>query len=65
MLLATKVIDTRANDCVAAIMANEGGRLMVHLPSGTLEITQLQLSGKKRMAAADFLRGTNIEGWRL
>ncbi len=64
-VLATKVIDTRANDCVAAIMANEGGRLMVHLPSGTLEIMQLQLSGKKRMSAADFLRGTNIEGWRL
>ena len=42
-VLATKVIDTRANDCVAAIMANEGGRLMVHLPSGTLEIMQLQL----------------------
>ncbi len=64
-VLATKVIDTRANDCVAAIMSNEGGRLMIHLPSGTLEITQLQLSGKKRMAAADFLRGTNIEGWAL
>lgn len=64
-VLATKVIDTKPNDGCTAVMANDNGRLLVHLPVGTLEITQLQLSGKKRMAAADFLRGTNIEGWAL
>ena len=64
-ILATKVIDTKQNADGTAIMANDNGRLLVHLPEGTLEITQLQLSGKKRMAAADFLRGTNIDGWKI
>lgn len=64
-VLATKVIDTKPNGVCTAVMANVNGRLLVHLPSGTLEITQLQVSGKKRMSAADFLRGTNIEGWAL
>lgn len=64
-ILATKVIDTKQNADGTAVMANDNGRLLVHLPEGTLEITQLQLSGKKRMAAADFLRGTNIDGWKI
>ena len=64
-VLATKVIDTKQNADSTAVMANDNGRLLVHLPEGTLEITQLQLSGKKRMSAADFLRGTNINGWKI
>jgi methionyl-tRNA formyltransferase len=40
----------------------EQGRLFVRCAAGTwLEIVELQLEGKKRMAAADFLRGHALE----
>lgn len=39
--------------------------LAVALPGGTLHILELQLAGKKRMSAQDFLRGTSPDGWRL
>ena len=64
-ILATKVVDTKPGSEGSAVMTNDDGRLLVRLPEGTLEITQLQLSGKKRMSAADFLRGTNIDGWKI
>lgn len=32
-------------------------RLLVHLPDGALQINELQLAGKKRMKADDFIRG--------
>lgn len=35
--------------------------LVIQTGNGQLEITQLQLQGKKRMAAADFLRGNKFE----
>jgi methionyl-tRNA formyltransferase len=38
------------------------GKLIVQTGTSALEILELQLEGKKRMAAADFLRGNNIEG---
>ncbi|MDO4788744.1 MAG: methionyl-tRNA formyltransferase [Johnsonella sp.] len=43
----------------------EGGRLYVVCGKGWLEILELQLEGKKRMDAASFLRGFDIEGCRL
>ncbi len=39
--------------------------LHVILPDGYLEITEIQLAGKKRMGIADFLRGTHLEGSRF
>lgn len=41
------------------------GTLGISLPGGILHIHELQLAGKKRMKAADFLRGTSLEGWTL
>ena len=32
---------------------------------GFLHILELQLAGKKRMSASDFLRGTSLEGWKV
>ena len=45
----------------------ENGRLLVDCAKGTLlEILELQLEGKKRLTAAEFLRGTSLpEGARL
>ena len=41
-------------------------RLRVATGDGWFEVTELQLAGKKRMAAADFLRGfRNPESWKF
>jgi len=39
--------------------------LRVALPDGYLYLTEVQISGKKRMQIADFLRGAHTEGWTL
>ena len=39
--------------------------LRVALPDGYLYLTEVQISGKKRMNIADFLRGAHIKGWTL
>lgn len=45
--------------------AKDKTTLAVALPGGLLHIQELQLAGKKRMSATDFLRGTSLEGWHL
>lgn len=66
-ILATKVTDTHTSHDTggAALFTSQDNRLLVRMPGGTLEITQLQVAGKKRMAASDFLNGTDIHGWSL
>ena len=39
--------------------------LRVALPDGYLYLTEVQISGKKRMQIEDFLRGARTEGWAL
>ena len=39
--------------------------LRVALPDGYLYLTEVQISGKKRMQVIDFLRGAHTEGWTL
>ena len=39
--------------------------MRVVLSDGYLYLTEVQISGKKRMQIADFLRGAHIEGWTL
>ena len=41
---------------------SEEDRLYVAVPDGVLEILELQLVGKKRMSAADFMRGFRMDG---
>jgi methionyl-tRNA formyltransferase len=43
------------------IIIVDEGRLLVSCGDGVLQIFELQLAGKKRMLAADFLRGFNLE----
>lgn len=40
---------------------NDDGHLFAACSDGVIEINQLQLAGKKRMAAADFLRGFHLQ----
>ncbi len=46
---------------------NTDGKTFLHviLPNGYLEITELQIAGKRRMGIADFLRGMHIEESRF
>jgi methionyl-tRNA formyltransferase len=55
-----------AQDCPTLLPCANGDKtLRIALSGGILHIHELQLAGKKRMNAADFLRGTLMEGWNL
>ena len=60
-----KVFKTAKSDLPSKLNPGElqvsNGKLYVGTGSGALQILELQLEGKKRMPAADFLRGNNIE----
>lgn len=45
------------------LMIREKSRLFVSCASGEVEITLLQPEGRKRMTAAEFLRGFDLTGW--
>ena len=46
----------------AVSLRTDGSRLLVDMAGGTLSLTDIQLAGKRRMKAADFLRGAHIDG---
>ena len=47
------------------IVTDGRSHLSIVLPDGLLHLTEVQLAGKRRMPVADFLRGTNVEGYRI
>jgi methionyl-tRNA formyltransferase len=47
------------------LYSDSNKNLCIRLTDGELQILELQLAGKKKMNASDFLRGTSIEGWSL
>ena len=59
--------ETATHDNVpGTLFSDEKTELKVACNDGIIEIVELQLAGKKRMAVADFLRGFNgIENWRF
>lgn len=68
----TKVFETRfipsreANEDVPfRIKTMQNKRLFCSIPSGFIEILSLQLNGKKRNSAEEFLRGHDISNWKL
>lgn len=50
---------------VGTLLTDNRQYIKVTLPDGYLSLTDLQLAGKRRMSAADFLRGARLEGARL
>jgi len=65
-----KIFKTRKEKAISGTevpMLQADGKtfLRVALPDGYLYLTDVQISGKKRMQIADFLRGAHIEGWGL
>ena len=63
-LFVTRRTD-EAFDGAPGTLVVQDGRLYVCCGEGALEILELQASGKKRMAACDFLRGKPLSGLRL
>lgn len=66
---STKIYETRLTGRAAAkapgTVEIESGRLLVHTADELLEVTSLQTAGKRRLAAADFLRGARLESPRF
>ena len=58
--------ETALQDIEEPTLQTDGKTFMrIALPDGYLYLTEVQISGKKRMQIADFLRGAHIEGWTL
>ena len=54
-------LDARGHDEPGTVRT-EGGQLLVHCGAGTwLDLVEVQLEGKKRMSAAEFLRGRQVQ----
>ena len=63
-----RVLSARVVDQVGEVgrLTVSGGRLLVGCGDGSLELLELQPEGKKRMTAADFLKGSrSADGARL
>lgn len=54
-----------ANSSFTGKFLKEDKKLLLPLNGGHLEILELQLEGKKRMSAQDFLLGFSIEEWEV
>lgn len=48
-----------------ALLSDGKTYLKIGVNGGFISILNLQLSGKKRMSVAEFLRGCNVNGWKL
>lgn len=51
-----------AHDCVPGRVVADGKTLTIDCADGRLQVLQLQLAGKRRMDAADFMRGFDTKG---
>jgi methionyl-tRNA formyltransferase len=64
---AVKVYETRKEQCepshpAGTLLTDGKSYVKVALTDGYLQLTSLQLPGKKRMPVADLLRGFSFEG---
>lgn len=60
-LFSSKVVDEDRLDVVQGkVLRDEGGGLCVETGQGVIEVREVQYSGKKRLAAPDFLRGFSL-----
>lgn len=66
--LSVKILGSKPgvhNLSPAEIYVTPKGELFIGCSQGSVEITQLQAEGRKRMSASDFLRGFDIKGWQI
>ena len=69
---AIKVFEARyhplrnaSNSTPFSIQIVENKHLFLRIPSGSIEVLSLQLNGKKRNTAEEFLRGHDVSDWKL
>ena len=68
--LRLKILDSNINyeitgNIPGTLIVTEKSRLMVACGKDTLEILSLIPEGRKRMSAAEFLRGFDLSGWEM
>lgn len=56
--------DERKSDC-GRLTFTQKGELFIGCRNGSVEITAVQAEGRRKMSAADFLRGFDISGWTI
>lgn len=56
-LMTSKLSDSRSTLPPGSLVPSPAGALLVNCGSGTIEVLELQMEGKKAMLAADFMRG--------
>ncbi len=61
-ILRTRIADDTAERTNGSLFAAGKDCLLVKCGTGTLEILELQLQGKRRMSAAEFRRGFRLQG---
>lgn len=49
-------------DVESGVMVERGGKLLAGCKTGTVELKELQLPGKKRMTGAEFIHGYDLKG---
>jgi methionyl-tRNA formyltransferase len=57
----TKILDTKKQAAPSQIITVSGDGIEVSTGKGTLLLKEIQLEGKKRMAADDFIKGHKLE----
>lgn len=64
-LFATEYERNVSTDAVGSIIADKKNGLKIAVKDGFVRILSLQISGKKKITADEFLRGYNISDWKL
>jgi len=66
--LTLKILGSRLADQImnpGEIKVTQSGLLLIGCNKGSIEVTSVQAEGRKKMPAADFLRGFDISGWKI
>jgi methionyl-tRNA formyltransferase len=53
------------NSAVGQLVTEKNSVLKIGVKDGFLHVLSLQLSGKKRITAEEFLRGHDVKNWRI
>ena len=64
-ILAARPIDSANHSPVPGKLMAEGAHLLAGTKDGWLELLEVQLQGKRRMGARDFLNGYRIRNWSV
>lgn len=64
-IFATAKTTKRFDAATSGALKSDGGHLYVVCGEGVLEVIELQPAGKKRMLAADYLRGARLDNCRF